>query len=162
MSVLGDLARLDPDLLEELRAAPDEAYGHLLDMAPEYRLDLDRDWVVLSFLMDAAEFPLNPVTAGDPFPDQDTAWGARGDCPLSRSLAPSDVARAADLLHGTPFDLLEPHLPAALAVHNRLGVPLTTERVENIRRLLAQRYGALVTFFGSAAKNGQCTVFWAA
>ncbi|MEO3744460.1 DUF1877 family protein [Plantactinospora sp. B5E13] len=162
MSVLGDLVRLDPELLEELRSVPGEAYDRLLEMDPEYRVDLDRDWAVLSFLMRTAGFPLDPMTAGQAFPDEDTAWGAGDDYPLSRSLTPPEVAQIADRLNRTSFDVLAPHLPAALAANDRSGVPLTAERLDGIGRLVGQRYAALVTFFDIAAKNAQCTVFWAA
>ncbi|WP_406045728.1 hypothetical protein OG799_15370 [Micromonospora sp. NBC_00898] len=130
--------------------------------------------------MDAAHFPINPVTAGSLYPDERTSWGARAD---SRSLTVEEVARAAAHLSQTPFDVLRPQLRQVLEEEEGILVnldpasphylePLSPEEaaqvrmsdvtVRNIELILADRYEALVVFFDAAAGAGQCTVFWAA
>lgn len=180
MSVLGDFVRLDPQLLEQIRATPRDAYARLSDFDEASRLDLDRAWRRLAALMAAARFPINPIAAGSAFPDERTSWGAEAD---SRSLTVPEVAQAAAHLNQIPFDVLKPHLRSVLEAEDGVYVNLDPtspryleppppeeaarirvpdERLRDIEFLLAEHYQALVTFFDVAAKNGECTVFWAA
>ena len=181
MSELGDFVRLSPALLEEIRAVPQTSYFRLTEeFGPPERLELDWEWRPFAGLMDAAGFPINPVTSGSIFPDERMSFGAQSD---SRSLSPAQVARAADLLERTPFDVLAVHLRAVLEDQatetvdydptsptyrqplppGRLVRPqLPEELVEDRRVQLAARYPDLVAFFRTAAANGECTVFWAA
>lgn len=180
MSVLGEFVRLDPELLEEIRAHPQAAYVRLSGWQEVARLDLGRAWKRLGALMDAAHFPINPINTGSFYPDERTSWGAQLD---SRSLTAEEVTRAAAHLSRTPFDVLKPHLRQVLEEEDGILVnldpasprylePLSPEeaaqlripdeRVRDIELNLAEGYEALVAFFDTAAKNGQCTVFWAA
>ncbi|MGC5332466.1 DUF1877 family protein [Micromonospora sp. DT62] len=166
MSVLGDFARLSPEQLEEFRTMPSvDAYSQLADFdEPGCRLDLDRTWSRLAFLIDAAHLPINPITVGSFFPDERTAWGQDGD---SRSLTPEQVAQAAVHLMSTPFDVLAPHVRAALTAEyrgplNRKQSRYVSDILPWITEHLAAHYRALVEFFDAAARNNQCTVFWAA
>ncbi|MEV4825293.1 DUF1877 family protein [Micromonospora sp. NPDC049274] len=178
--MLGDFVRLDPETLARLRETPLEAYHQLTTCPNASRLDLDSMWERLSALMDAAHFPINPIAAGSPYPDESTAWGAEGD---SRCLTAEEVAQAALHLRQSPFDILKPHLRQVLeakagALVNldpdspRYLQPLSPEEAEQVRMsderfrdiqlVLVDDYEALVAFFDVAARGGQCTVFWAA
>lgn len=44
MSVLGDFVRLDPEVMEAVRADPGDAYVRLSDFEEAGRLDLGRAW----------------------------------------------------------------------------------------------------------------------
>lgn len=159
MSVLGDFVRMEPDQLEEIRSTPEDAYDRLTFFDPACKLDLDRAWSRLAFVMDAAGFPLNPITAGRLFPDVDSAWGAELD---SRSLNADQVATASAFLRHTPFEVLAPYVPAAYAAEGRINTDPGPEILAAVHDQLASRYRALVEFFDAAAREGQCTVFWAA
>ncbi|WP_406062946.1 DUF1877 family protein [Micromonospora sp. NBC_00860] len=180
MSVLGDFVRLDPETLTQLRSTPVEAYERLTLFPEAARLDLGQAWRRLAALMDAAHFPINPITAGSLYPDERHAWGAQAD---SRCLGVEEVSRSSLHLSRTPFDVLTPHLrqileeeqgilvdldPASpqylepLSAEMAADGPMSNEEIHNIQLVLADRYEALVAFFGAAAKGGQCTVFWAA
>ncbi|MCX5069982.1 YfbM family protein [Micromonospora lupini] len=180
MSILGDFARLDPETLAWLRRHPIKAYHQLTALPDASRLDLGPMWARLSALMDAGRFPINPIAAGSPYPDEHTAWGAEGD---SRCLMAEEVAQSALYLSQTPFDILKPHLRQVLEAkaatlvnldpdspryleplspEEAEQVHMSDERVRDIQLVLANRYEALVAFFDVAAESGQCTVFWAA
>jgi hypothetical protein len=180
VGILGDFARLDPETMVPLRRTPIKAYHQLIAFPDASRLDLGTMWARLSALMDAAHFPINPIAAGSPYPDERTAWGAEGD---SRCLTAEEVAQAALHLSQTPFDILKPHLRQVLEAKAgslvnldpdspRYLEPLSPEEAEQVRvsderfrdiqLVLADRYEALVAFFETAAESGHCTVFWAA
>lgn len=180
MSCLGDFVRLDAADLERIRTGPDDAYAVLCALEHPEKLDLDRAWQRLGVLLDAAGLPVNPITAGTPFPDEDSAWGENAD---SRSLTPGEVSRAAAGLRQTSFADLEAHLPAVLAAEDWVHldddpasptfmtpipleqsgpVVIPEETVRDITVSLAARYVELVAFFEEAATREQCTVFWAA
>ena len=172
MSWLGEFRRLPVVLLEEIRAAPQEAYDRVAVL--DDMLDLDRAWQRLAALMDRADFPLNPISAGALFPDERHAFGRDGD---SRALTPEQVAMAAAHFSRTPFDVLAVHLRPLLDSEQWVPIPdpllappapaeVGTYRVDDeteraIRRTLAASYRELVAFFAAAAKHRQCTVFWA-
>jgi hypothetical protein len=162
-------------LLEEIRATPEDAYARVLAL-PDM-LDLDRAWQRLAALMDAAKFPLNPITAGELFPDERHSFGRDGD---SRALSPEQVAAAAAHLIKTPFSELAPHLRPLLDAEPRFPLPdpraplleplapldpesyrVDEETERAIRKTLEKSYSELVSFFREAAERGECTVFWA-
>ncbi|WP_431896774.1 DUF1877 family protein [Micromonospora haikouensis] len=180
MSVLGEFVRLDPELLGQVRSTPTQAYDRLSRFSESSRLDLGQAWQRLAALMDAARFPLNPVSAGSVFPDECTSWGAEAD---SRVLTAKEVAQASAHLNQAPFEVLMPHLrqvvegEEGILVNLDPGSPhyleplspeeaakwrVPDERLRTIAPFLADRYEALVAFFDVAAKSAQCVVFWAA
>ncbi|WP_308159750.1 DUF1877 family protein [Micromonospora sp. C81] len=178
--MLGDLARLSIDELEEIRRLRvADAYDRLADFDPVRRLDLDRDWRRLAALMDAAGFPINPITGGSLFPDERRAWG---DEIRSRHLNVDEVAQGAEHLNRVSFDLLAPHMRSvleaeggqhvdldpsspdhlkaiALSEQGRIAIP--DEVVHDATQVVGERYHRLVAFFDAAARHNQCTVFWA-
>ncbi|WP_027343093.1 DUF1877 family protein [Hamadaea tsunoensis] len=157
MSVLGDIARVSTTELERLRFDSD-AYGYLSG-AQVPKVDLDRYWDCLRFVMDAAGFPVNPI-GGRPYPDEASAWGDGTPNSSSCTRTPDEVRLAAASLAATPFAALTKYLPAANAAalypSNYDWTSLAT------RTNTARHYGALVAFFQQAAADGQSTVFWAA
>lgn len=168
MSQLGEFRRLSPEMLEELRPHSGlEAYDRVARL--DDMLDLDRAWRWLAALADRAAFPVNPITAGVPFPDERRAWGNEV---ASRLLDPERVAAAAAHLANTPFEILETHLRPLLDFEAQAPVPgqppnadaevvrVDEEREQAIRNTLARSYDEMVSFFESAAKAGQCTIFW--
>ncbi|GAA0466358.1 hypothetical protein Ade02nite_46750 [Paractinoplanes deccanensis] len=169
MSVLGEFRRVAPEELERIRAVPELARDRA-DRLPAW-LDLDRAWERLAALMDRAGFPVNPISGGEPFPDERHAFG--------RSLTPAQVATAATHLARTPFGELEPHLRPLLDGEGWFQLPeqpllepfvpteadfhpVDDETARAIRDTLAEAYAELAQFFTAAARDGQCTVFWAA
>ncbi|MDI6103851.1 DUF1877 family protein [Actinoplanes sp. NEAU-A12] len=173
MSLLGEFRRLPADLLEEIRATPRDAYDRLADL--DDMLDLDRSWERLAKLIDRTGFPLNPITAGTPFPDEHHAFGRAGG---SRALTIEEVAAAAERLSQVPFDVLQANLRPLLETEpispqsfesQMLGWPfdprldvnrLKAEREQAVRITLAGSYSDLVRFFCVAAEKQDCTVFW--
>ena len=169
MSVLGEYRRLTPEALAEHRADPGRAYERIVELGDE--LDLDRSWARLAALLELAEFPVNPVTGGSPFPDEQSTWDAR-------ALDAGQVATAAAHLRRTPFEVLGRHLRPLLDGEDWRVLPpqplidLSWEELPRcradeatelaIRQTLAAAYDSLVRYFGEAAERGQCTVFWAA
>ncbi|MGC4759618.1 hypothetical protein [Micromonospora trifolii] len=119
--MLGDFARLDPETLARLRDTPIEAYRQLTTLPDASRLNLDSAYARLTDLMNAAHFPINPIAAGSPYPDERTAWGAEGD---SRCLAVDEVTQAARHLSRTPFNVLKPHLRQVLEAEKGVLVDL--------------------------------------
>ncbi|MBL7255258.1 hypothetical protein [Paractinoplanes lichenicola] len=180
MSLLGDLIRLSPGLREDIRGDPSTAYERVTKFGGAERLELDWEWKVFGPLFAAAGFGVNPFRSGALFPDAENAFGAWGD---SRSLDPAQVVEAAALLERTPFAALAPRLRDALVERDTVrvdydfesptyGQPLpperivtpvfSDERVEMYRIQLADRYDDLTGFFATAARHGECTIFWAA
>ncbi|MFI6823196.1 hypothetical protein ACIBJE_19885 [Micromonospora sp. NPDC050187] len=115
----------------------------------------------LAFLMDAAHFPINPITTGSLFPDEQTAWSRDGD---SHSLIPEQVAQVAAHLKSTPFDVLAPHVRAALTAEYRGS--LNEEQSRYLSDILgwatehlAEHYRALVVFSTPPPKtiNARCS-----
>jgi hypothetical protein len=157
MSVLGDVARVSPAELERLRTDR-HRYDYL--SGPDVpKVDLDRYWDVLRFLMDAAGFSVNPI-GGEPYPDEMSAWGHGMPHSISCALGPDEVRHAAALLAATPFSALEAHLAAANA---EVEYPMGRDWTEPDRwSTAADFYRMLGAFFQEAAAAGQCTVFWAA
>jgi hypothetical protein len=129
VSVLGEFVRLDPQLLEDVRRDPD-AYQRLIDFDPAAHLDLDRAWARLALLLDEAGFLLNPIRAGDLFPDGSSAWGYAGD---SRALSVDQVRQAAIYLNATPFGDLAAHVPAVALALGYVG-PFTPERLQGLEK----------------------------
>ncbi|WP_327027816.1 hypothetical protein OG989_18810 [Micromonospora sp. NBC_01740] len=181
MGVQAEFVRLDADLLNDIRQlASIDAYRQLTDFDPIYCLDLDRAWRRLAPLMAAASFPINPITDGSPFPDEQRAWR---EGPGSRWLGVQDVALAAAHLSRTPYSVLAPLVRSVVeaeeGVHVNLdvespdyGKPLSPDEasrivvgeevVRELTELLAEPYRDLCKFFDLAALDGQCTIFWAA
>jgi hypothetical protein len=180
MSLLGDVIRLSPELREEIRADPSNAYDRVTSFGGPERLELDWEWKVFAPLFAAAGFRVNPFRSGALFPDEETAFGAWGD---ARSLDPHQVVEAAVLLEQTPFAVLAPRLRDALVERDTVrvdydyesptyGQPLplerivmpafSNERMESYRLQLADRYDDLTNFYSAAARHGECTIFWAA
>jgi hypothetical protein len=180
VSLLGDVIRLSPELREEIRADPSTAYDRVTTFGEPERLELDWEWKLFAPLFALGGFRINPFLSGALFPDEETAFGARGD---SRSLDPDQVGEVAAVLERTAFAALVPHLRDALVEHGTVrvdyeygsstyGQPLpperivtptfSDERVESYRIQLAVRYGDLNDFYSAAARNGECTIFWAA
>jgi hypothetical protein len=175
VSWLGEFRRVSAVLLEEIRATPEEAYDRVAIL--DDMLDLDRAWQRLAALMDRAEFPLNPITAGTPYPDERHAFGRDAD---SRALTTEQVAAAAEHLSLTAFAVLGAHLRPLLDAEAWIPIPdpnapmlgvsppaevdtyqVSAETERAIRSTLAASYAEMVTFFAVAAEEGQCTVFWA-
>ncbi|MEU5529390.1 DUF1877 family protein [Micromonospora chersina] len=157
MSVLGDVAMVSAAELDTLRSEGN-AYSYLSGTEVP-KVDLDRYWDGLRFVMDAIGFPVNPI-GGRPYPDERSAWGHGMPNSDSCALAPDEVRQAAASLVATPFTALEIHLPAAnvagLYPGNYDWTSLAT------RTNAGHYYGTLVAFFQEAAAARHCTVFWAA
>jgi hypothetical protein len=153
MSSLGDLIRLDPATLAELRTDP-KAYLYLCETDPPQKLELDKAWRRLAALLDTAGLSINPITGGAPFPDEQNAWDD------AYWLTPQQVAEAAAELTRTPFAHLEPGLAAALLAEGWLE--LDDALLEHSRIGLTARYAAIVPFFQETAADGLAMVFWAA
>lgn len=175
MSYLGEFRRLSPALFEDIRASPEDA-DHRIAAIDEV-LDMDRAWQRLAKLMDMAEFPLNPITGGDPFPGEYHRFGRDAD---SRALHQEQVAAIAAQLTETPFSVLAAHLRPLLDSEDwvRLADPMKPlldvpapgdgepyrvdeEKERSIHHRLDKNYAELVGFFSEAAERGECTVFWA-
>ncbi|MFI6823200.1 DUF1877 family protein [Micromonospora sp. NPDC050187] len=158
VSLLGESVRLSMDHLEELRRLPSsDSYRQLTEFDAAYCIDLDRFWKRLAPLMDAAAFPVNPITGGSPFPDERRAW-TKG--PVARWLSVQEVALVAGHLNRTSYDVLVSHIRAVLEAGSSSYVD--DEWVAEVETLLAEPYRELVDFYKAAAIHGQCTIFWAA
>ncbi|GIE85509.1 DUF1877 family protein [Actinoplanes regularis] len=155
MSILGSLARVSPELLEQLRAPDAQPYAVLSDH--ETQIDLDRYWDVLRFLLDAGGVPINPMRSGRLYPSVERAWGGPdGDSCL---LAVEEARQVSEFLDARPFSDLAIHLRAAgeapLYGNKQWDRPDIRDRVELL-------YEEMVQLFRDAADAGECTVFWAA
>ncbi|WP_412540746.1 DUF1877 family protein [Longispora sp. K20-0274] len=157
MSILGDVARVSPAELERLRSL-EHAYELVWsDEVP--KVDLDRYWDGLRFLMGAAGFPVNPI-GGRLFPDEERYWNQGDPHTEGRSLTADEVRQAAAALAATPFEALAAHAEKAndadLYPQSRdWTCPVTQQHT-------ATYYRALVDFFQEAAASGECTISWAA
>ncbi|XVV15677.1 DUF1877 family protein [Actinoplanes sp. CA-131856] len=153
--MLGEFRRMSPELLGEVKAAPENAWDRVSVL--DDMLDLDREWRRLADLMDRAGFSLNPITGGEPFPGERYQFGDHG-----LSLTAEQVKAAAEHLAVTPFGALEIHLRPLLAETSGPVVSeVDEERARAIRNRLQLAYFVLVGFYLTAAAEGQCTVFWA-
>lgn len=156
MSILGDIARVDPQELEALRSGDTPAYSALANSEHIASLDLDRAWDILRFLLDAVKIPANPISGGYLYPDEESAWGYNGN---SRVLPVEQVRQAAHFLRSTPFETVREHFASAsearLYAGHWLDSPAAGQRIEGY-------YAALADFCTQAADAGQCTIFWAA
>jgi hypothetical protein len=158
MSVEGEFARLTPQLLEEVRAAPAGAYDRVTRMPAGDWLDLERSFGGLAILLEAEGVPVNPITAGAAFPDEQHAWGTTL---RSRSLTAAEVAQAAASLREVPFARLERHR-YFLAVRENARRPIDEQALDNRMARLGEFYPSLAAFFAGAAERGLCTIFWTA
>lgn len=180
MSALGDLIRLPLARRERIRLNPSGAYDEVSTFWPPERLELDWEWKPFGILFDAAGFSVNPFRSGALFPDPETAFGA--DCD-SRTLDPSQVAEVADLLTQMSFEVLcallrdalvewctvrvdhdfgSPTYGQALSPHQVVPAAISDAETEKYRVRLAGPYADLATFYRAAARDNECTVFWAA
>jgi hypothetical protein len=165
LSSLGEFRRMSPETFEDIRSEPPAAYERVRDL--EESLDVEGDWKRLAALMDLAGFPVNPMTGGEVFPDENWTWGGNGD---ARTLTAEQVAAVAERLAATSFEQLEPHL-AGIFEHGWTSPhpdgdvdPLPTDdsgRPEAVRGRLAAAWAELTGYFTKAAAAGHRTVFWA-
>lgn len=154
MSILGSLARVSPDLVEELRSPAARPYDVLSEH--ETQVDLDRFWDVLGFLLDAAGAPVNPMRSGRLYPSAEGAWGYDGNSCL---LTVEEVRQVWHFLESTPFSAVAIHLGAAK------DASLYPDRDwdRSIARYRVERsYDEMVELVREAATAGECTIFWAA
>jgi hypothetical protein len=75
VSVLGDIARVAPEELEQLRQDSVGAYRHLSRAPRIPLLDVDRYWDILRLLLTHAGVPVNPIDGGELYPDAESARG---------------------------------------------------------------------------------------
>jgi hypothetical protein len=147
---------------------------------PPERLELDWEWKPFRTLFDAAGFSVNPFRSGALFPDAETAFGAELD---SQTLDPPQVVEVAALLEQTSFAVLAEFLRDALVEWHTVKIDydfesptyrqplppqqvvptvIPDDRLETYRARLAGRYADLAGFYRAAARDNECTIFWAA
>ncbi|NMO49898.1 DUF1877 family protein [Actinoplanes sp. TBRC 11911] len=150
---------MSPELLEEVRGVPGEAYARIVEgVDAADRLDLEGTYAGLAVLMEAEHFAVNPITSGVPYPDDVARWGALEQ---SRSLTVAQVGEAAAALRNVPFEKLARHR-YFLAAKEQRPRPYDEDALDSHLDELGRFYPGLVEFFGTAARNGQCTIFWTA
>jgi hypothetical protein len=154
MSRLGTLARVSPELLEQLRSPEAKPYEVLSEH--ETQIDLDKSWDVLRFLLDEAGVPVNPMRSGRLYPSAERAWGHDQNSCL---LTVEEVRRVWRFLEATPFRNIAMHLRAGIDTPLYPGWQLDDPLV---RRAMEPEYEAMVELFGDAAAAGECVVFWEA
>lgn len=153
MSILGSLARVSPGLVEELRSPAAQPYDVLSEH--ETQIDLEKDWDVLRFLLDAAGAPFNPMRSGRLYPSAERAWGYD---PNSCLLTVEEVRQVGHFLDTTPFSAVEVHLSAA---KNASLYPDRDWERPIDRYWVERSYDAMVELVREAAAAGDCTIFWA-
>lgn len=99
MSVEALIARLAPAEFDDLRAVPEIAPDRLWDLDEARLLDLELYWNPLGVMMREAEFPINPMYDGAPFPtsppststaaESTESWCGSTPRPPTRANAPS-------------------------------------------------------------------------
>jgi hypothetical protein len=156
MSIEGEFRRMPASVLDDIRARPEEAYHRVIRSG--VRLELERSWERMAGLLDRARFPVNPVTAGEVFPDEDHAFGREFD---SRMLTADQVAAVAEHLAATPFEAVAEHVRPLLDTERWEHGSVDPETEQAIRDRLAGFYRQMTAFFGAAAEQRECTVFWA-
>jgi hypothetical protein len=159
MSIEGDFARVSPELLEAVRAVPGEAHARIVDgVEAAHRLDLEQTYAGLAILMEAEHFAVNPITDGEPYPNDAERWGTLEE---SRSLTAAQVAEAAAALRSVPYEKLARHR-YFLAAKEQRPRPYDEDALDSHLHQLGRFYPLLVDFFETAARNGECTIFWTA
>jgi hypothetical protein len=129
------------------------------DVAPgslPRRMDLDKAWDAIRYLLDrAGPPPVDVVTGGSALTDKTWVY----DSP--RLLSPDEVVASAQFLDTTPFERLIVHFDAAALDADEV-YPGDWEDEDDASTYLAACYRSLTGFFARAAADGEAVLVWIA
>ncbi|MEV3953733.1 YfbM family protein [Streptomyces albogriseolus] len=165
MGMIGEYARLTAAEFERAVGDPDWAYERVRELTEQEwdeelpwdrarRLDTDKMWHALDFLLRRAGFPVDVVFGEEEIPGaEDWSYGP------PRCLTPDQVRTAAEAFAATPpARLTEGVTPADLAAAD-IYPTVVWERGEPLDEVTAH-YEALVPYFRAAARDGDGVLLW--
>ncbi|MFF0808771.1 YfbM family protein [Streptomyces albogriseolus] len=165
MGMIGEYARLTAAEFERAVGDPDWAYERVRELTEQEwdvdlpwdrarRLDTDKMWHALDFLLRRVGFPVDVVFGEEEIPGaEDWSYGP------PRCLTPDQVRTAAEAFAATPSArLTEGVTPADLAAAD-IYPTVVWERGEPLDEVTAH-YEALVPYFRAAARDGDGVLLW--
>ncbi|MFW6692609.1 YfbM family protein [Streptomyces sp. MAR4 CNX-425] len=170
MSMIGEYARVTPAELDRVVRDPDWGESLVFDLmeaedeagseaepdglgAARF-LDTDKAWDTLGYLLRRVDFPVNVVHGEEPIPGAED-WGYGPP----RYLTVEQVRTAARELAATDFGRLVRGVTPADLVRAEV-YPWSAGEDGEWFDFVQGRYGALVSFFQSAAREGDALLVW--
>ncbi|MEE1941687.1 YfbM family protein [Streptomyces sp. TRM 70361] len=163
----GEYARLTPEQFQRALGDPEWAHELVLETGmaewetkPEpgqaRRLDVDKAWDGIRFLLERSGFLVDVVLGGELIPGA-ADWGYTPP----RHLAPAEVAEVVGELAATPFGALVADLdPAELIRAGTYPSGLWDEGGADGLEYVRHHYEALRVFLAAAARDGDAVLLW--
>jgi hypothetical protein len=160
MGMIGEYARLTPDELARAMTDPEWAHETVLEMNqtgspadPPRRLDVDKAWDAMRFLLARAAFPVEIVLGEEALPGSDD-WGYTQPFYLT----PDRVRAASAALAETPFSALTDGVRLSDLEDAAVYPSIWDE--EDALEYVQHYYDYLRAFFAAAAAEGDAVVAW--
>lgn len=162
MSMIGHYLRITPRELEALEAAPETVpafvYREDVPAAGERRLDIDKAWHAIHFLLnhnrDTGHELLNVVFGGETLGDVDLGIGP------ARAIPVPEVSAMATVVGSVGSDDLRSRWDAQELAENRIYPGIWED--DGALEYVLDHYSRLVQFFVAAARDGDAIITYIA